>query len=227
MKYIIGNWKANKTWQEVQDWMSTFVSSLEKRADLKDALKQKETALIICPPYHYLASIHEKIAHLDNVYVGSQDVSLFDVGKFTGEVPAQLLASIASYAIIGHSERRGIQVETNEEIETKLSEAKSYGIEPILCVRGKDDPIPDMTKIVAFEPVEAIGTGDNMRAEQVIGVKQQMDLPPDSFFLYGGSVTRENCSEYLESDEIDGLLIGSASLDPEHFLDIASYGNNI
>lgn len=223
MKYIIGNWKAYKTAQEVSDWLEGFQACLDKKQDLRQALSEDQCALIICPPYHVLNLVKEKIAGRKNISVGSQDVSLYDVGKYTGEIPAQLLSGIVTHSIVGHSERRSLCRETDTEVETKVSQCCSHDIEPIVCVRGPDDLIPDMASIVAYEPVESIGTGANMPAEEVIQTKRRLSIEADTVFLYGGSVTRDNCAEYVLSDEIDGLLIGSASLDPEHFLDIASY----
>lgn len=224
MKYIIGNWKAYKTFSEAQDWMKSFISIIKKRADIQKGLEEKQICFIMCPPYHYLSFLSEQVKGMDQVFIGSQDVSVHDPGKYTGEMPAALMKDMISYAIIGHSERRSLRNETDEEIETKVSHTYAQGIEPIVCIRGADDPIPDEAGIVAYEPVEAIGTGSNMACRDVIDMKENLSLPPHMTFLYGGSVTRDNCEEYLSSPQIDGLLIGSASLDPEHFIDIAAYG---
>lgn len=227
MKYIIGNWKAYKTYPEAKEWMNQFKSHLQKKKDIQSMLENQKRSIIICPPYPYLSYFFEETENMPYVHIGSQDVSLCNIGKHTGEVPAGIIQSMASYAIIGHSERRSIQIETDDEIETKLSEAKAHNIEPVLCVRGKSDTLFDFVRFVAYEPVEAIGTGNSTPVSDVVDVKNQLLLPSEAVFLYGGSVTRDNCGEYLSSSEIDGLLIGSASLDPEHFLDIAAYEENI
>ena len=100
--------------------------------------------------------------------------------------------------------------------------AKKYQIEPIFCLRNENDPIPAGIQIVAYEPVYAIGSGDNEPVEKVLAVKQKLKLSKNTVFLYGGSVNKNNISSYLHRQEIDGLLIGSASLTAKEFHDIVN-----
>jgi triosephosphate isomerase (TIM) len=102
-----------------------------------------------------------------------------------------------------------------------VAQALSHGITPVYCVRDENDPIPPGVKIVAYEPVAAIGTGQNEPPEQTVAMKKKMKLPNDVVFIYGGSVNETNAGEYFATGEIDGFLIGKACLDPKQFIEIA------
>lgn len=223
MKYIVANWKAHKTISECHAWIDSFLHHVLQDKDTVKKLENDEVKVVICPPAQFLVPIQEKCKSYRNIDTGVQDVSLYDEGKFTGEIPAKTFIDLAKYAIIGHSERRSIFIEEEEEIETKIAQCKTYGLEPILCVRGEDDAIFDLVDIVAYEPIEAIGTGKNMPAEEVVEVKETLSLMPGQIFLYGGSVTKDSAGSYLASPEIDGLLVGSAALDPDHLFQILKH----
>lgn len=213
MKYIIANWKARKNLEEAKIWVNSFFQKVT-------ALK--ETILIIAPPYPLILPIYELIKDKNNVHVASQDISKFDSGSYTGEVSAQTLKGIVKYSIIGHSERRQYFNEDNETLSQKTKKATENSIEPIFCVRNVHDPIPDGVNIVAYEPVDAIGTGSNEPVDKVLNVKKSLKLDINKKFIYGGSVNSTNYKIYLDSSEIDGLLIGSASLNPEEIAKMLS-----
>lgn len=131
-------------------------------------------------------------------------------------------------SIIGHSERREKFGETDKMVAEKFLLAEAQGIESIVCIQDGQTPVPEGSKIVAYEPVFAIGTGipdtpDN--AEKVASeVKSRM---PGLSILYGGSVTAENCVSFISESNISGLLIGKASLDPQEFLKIIENCNTV
>ncbi len=219
MKYIIGNWKANKTVDEATSWSDQF-SQIYTEDPIITTLASKEMAtVIICPSYPHIPLLVD-LETLDQVEIGAQTVSSYAPGSHTGDVTATHLKGLVSYVIIGHSERRASHNEDNHEVAAQIQQAQEAGIAPILCVRGPEDTIPESVPIVAFEPVSAIGTGSNMPVDEVLSVKQTLSLPENAAFLYGGSVKPDTAAAYLSSPEIDGLLIGGASLDPESFIEI-------
>jgi triosephosphate isomerase (TIM) len=212
MKYIIANWKANKTLLEATQWIKDFIPELEKLRDL-----ETKVTIIICPPFPLLSLLKNMTEEYDYIHIGAQDVSSSDAGPMTGEVSAKLLNSLVSYTLVGHSSRRMTFGETEEMIQNKITQAKKYAIEPILCVRNNEDMIYDEVSFVAYEPVAAIGSGNNEGVPETLAMKKQLNLKPGTKYLYGGSVKPDNTASYLQSPEIDGLLVGSASLDPHQF----------
>ena len=212
MKYILGNWKANKNFTEMKQWIYTFQ---------REYRPHENVSLGVFPPFPFISYVQGKLKDCKNVFVGAQTISSYEKGSYTGEVTATTLEGVASYSIIGHSERRKTFLETNEQLAEKVKECLSHGITPIYCVRDEKDPIPQGVKFVAYEPVAAIGTGVNEPADQTIAMKKKMKLPQDVVFIYGGSVNEKNAFEYLATGEIDGFLIGKACLDAKQFIAIA------
>ena len=213
MRYFIANWKANKTIDEALDWLDRL---------LKIPLRNERAKIIVCPAFHLLYPLRLKLKDYPFISLASQDVSAFESGSYTGEVTTKSLQGLVDYAIIGHSERRKYFNETYELLTKKVFLAKKHQIEPIFCLRNENDPIPAGIQIVAYEPVYAIGSGDNEPVEKVLAVKQKLKLSKNTVFLYGGSVNKNNISSYLHRQEIDGLLIGSASLMAKEFHDIVN-----
>lgn len=211
MKYIIGNWKANKNFNDVRMWVDIFLKSYQARPDV---------SVIICPPYPFIFYLNEKLAGLNNVFIGAQNISSLESGSFTGEVTAKSLVDIADYVIIGHSERRNVFNETDDDLTLKIAQAKKYIIESIFCIRDEKDLIPMNVTFVSYEPVHAIGTGKNESLENILAMKTKLRLPKDALFLYGGSINENNVKEYVLSDEVNGFVIGEASLDVNKFLRI-------
>lgn len=213
MKYFIGNWKANKNCEEVEKWADSFI---------KQYKPVEETVFGICPPAPFLSYLQWRLSELKNVFVGAQTISSMESGSYTGEVTAKSLVGTVRYTIIGHSERRKNFNENDADLAVKVAQAVKYHLEPIYCIRDEKDAIPSGVKFVAYEPVAAIGTGQNESLDRVLEMKKKMQLPQECVFIYGGSVNAGNIHEYLASDEIDGFLIGKASLEPDAFLAIAS-----
>jgi triosephosphate isomerase (TIM) len=210
MKYIIANWKAHKTLEEARTWMQVFSEKYVSRED---------RTVIICVPHPFLYPTAQTVKNMTNVFVGAQDLSIFEEGSHTGEVVANHIASMATYVMLGHSERRRELAETNDVVMKKVSQAKAKDITPIVCVRGPEDVFSEAPYVV-YEPVGAIGTGANESLEKTIEMKGSLNLPSGTKFLYGGSVDPKNCASYTSRGEIDGVLVGTASLDPEVFAQV-------
>ena len=211
--WIVANWKSNLGLSESLEWLNKVGPRLNSREDLQ---------VVVCPRFSALPELHQEIqTHNYPIVLGSQDLSPFEVGSFTGEEPASLLRELVTMSIIGHSERREKFAETDEMISEKVKQAKASEIEPILCIQNSETPIPEGIKIAAYEPIFAIGTGTPDTPENANSVAKQVRSQfPDLAILYGGSVTSENCQGFVDEENISGLLIGKASLDAEEFLKI-------
>jgi len=208
MKYFITNWKTNKNIVEAKEWIEIFIKKYTNKNNVK---------IIICPSYPFIYFLKEKTVHLKNVFIASQDLSVYEEGSYTGEVTAKNLKGLVNFSIIGHSERRKNFNDTDEVLFKKIALARKYGIEPIYCIRDESDPIPDDVKIIAYEPIYAIGTGMNEPADKVIEMKKKLKIDQNKVFIYGGSVNEKNAIDYLKIDGINGFLVGKVSLDPEKF----------
>ncbi|MDX1685923.1 MAG: triose-phosphate isomerase [Saprospiraceae bacterium] len=237
---VAGNWKMNKTKAEVRE----FVESLRL-----DDLQHTESILSCAYPFLTQLSDDISRLDLP-IMVSAQNCSEHDKGAFTGEVSAGMIRSTgATRVIIGHSERRQYYNETDEAINAKIKLCLEYDLVPILCVgetlqqrsEGEQDAVvirqlskaveglsnEDLSRlIIAYEPVWAIGTGETASADQA----QQMHRVIRSNFpgsvkeeiqiLYGGSVKPANFRELLAQPDIDGGLIGGASLNPDSFSEL-------
>lgn len=208
---VVANFKAYKTWDEVSAWIET----------VGPKAKIFGGTIIICPSMAYVSELSQKIKSASwRIKVASQDISKFEQGAYTGEVAASQLKDQVSYSIIGHSERRQNFGEDDEIEAKKVDQAKRSGIEPIFCVQGEETPIPDGVSIVAYEPVSAIGTGKPKSPENVQKVASSIKSKGNFTVLYGGSITVDNAQSFIKPKIVEGLLVGSASLDPQEFLKI-------
>lgn len=208
--YIIANWKSNKTQKESQDWLSAY----------KELSFPDDKEVIVCPPFTLLATSAWFLnSNSLSLKLGAQNVSAFLAGSYTGEIYAEQVKEYAAYTIIGHSERRNLFHESNEEIEQKVTNAKAAGLEVIFCVQDQNTPIPQAVTIVAYEPVSAIGSGNPDTPENAVIVAKAIKEknPQVRSILYGGSVTAENVNSFTSQKEISGVLVGKASLDPQSF----------
>lgn len=212
--WIIANWKSHQNIGQSLEWLDQVGPLLQTNSLVK---------VVVCPTFSCLAEMKKAIM-VGNlpILLGSQDISPFGLGAFTGEEPAQNLKNLVELAIIGHSERRQHFGETDQMVDQKVSQCFESNIIPLVCVQGVDTSIPQTTEIVAYEPIFAIGSGhpdtpDNAnQVAQKIKLMHDLDIP----ILYGGSVTSQNSQSFLDQEHIDGLLIGGASLDPEEFVKI-------
>jgi len=232
---IAGNWKMNGTLQESLDFI--------RELDENPAPEYVEVALM--PPFTLLYSLAEPFKQ-KSVRLGAQSMYHETSGAFTGSIsPVMLRDAGCHYVILGHSERRDIQHESNALIRKKLDAAWQHGLEPILCIgehleereSGKTNDVlkeqltvlsgvdADVALTVAYEPVWAIGTGKTATPEQVkethAFVHQELKrLGHDCRVLYGGSVNAGNATELLSCEGVDGALVGGASLKAESFMQI-------
>ncbi len=218
--WIIANWKSNKTISEALDWLNIVGPKLQNSENL--SADRQDIKVIVCPPFSDLAELKKEIqVNNYSIFLGSQDISPFGIGAYTGEEPAEILKDLVSYSIIGHSERRENFAETDEMVADKFNKAKETGAEGVVCVQGAETPIPEGCNIIAYEPIFAIGTGTPDTPENAQKVAEQIKSEkPDVNVLYGGSVTDQNCNAFISQKDINGLLIGKASLDAEEFLKI-------
>ena len=246
-KIIIGNWKLNLDHLEAIQLFQKLNYSLNTDIDEK-------ISIVVAPSHTSLRSIQTIIdADKLNIFLSSQDVSMFNDGAYTGEVSAHQLAKLnISYCIVGHSERRQHFNETDEIINVKVNNLINKEITPIICFGESNDQRTDgnymdflinqiekSTKglrkdkvdeiIFAYEPIWAIGTGQNASLQDIVEVisKVKEFISRKSFFneekikfIYGGSVSPDNSNAILNSKIIDGALVGGASLDVDKFIKI-------
>ncbi len=206
----------------------------------------EDREIVLCAPFTSLA-VMSKNLHGSRVMLGAQNIHWEIEGAYTGEISGEMLTEIGvSYVIIGHSERRQYFGETDETVNLRLKTAQKYRLKPILCVgetkeqrdAGETENIitnqikqdlvgvDQNNLVIAYEPIWAIGTGDtceSTEANRVIGIiRQQLDNQNVSI-QYGGSVKPENINEIMSQPEIDGALVGGASLEPSNFARIVNY----
>jgi triosephosphate isomerase (TIM) len=236
-KLVAGNWKMHGT-------MSANARLLGRLASEWRPVQQREMA--VCVPAPYLAQAQSALTG-SAVAWGAQDVSEHASGAYTGEVSAAMVAEFGCrYAIVGHSERRRLHCETDQVVAAKAGTALAAGLTPIACVgetldereRGETDAVvarqvdallaalaADAARmIVAYEPVWAIGTGRTATPAQAQEVHAALRArlaragAGDVSVLYGGSVKGSNAAALFAMPDIDGALVGGASLDADEFL---------
>jgi len=244
---IIANWKLNGGLDLICKSVASFIG------------KHFAADIAICPPYIYMRDMMTFL-QFSELHIGSQNVSRFESGAYTGETSSQMLKQAGcSLCLIGHSERRAMFGETNEGCRIKIQTALSHDLMPVLCVgenqRERENNITeqvlyqqlweslkqidlgDKDLCIAYEPVWAIGTG--LAATPTIAqevhqfIRSQLadifgeDIAMRLRILYGGSVNKINTRELLSQRDVDGLLVGGASLDPGHFLDICEQASEL
>jgi len=222
-RYLLANWKSHKTIADAEAWLEKF--SRIHRPD-------PQLQVIIAPPAPFLIPLWQKLQKMNiaNLALAVQDLSPFPLGSYTGGMAAAMVRDFAEYAILGHSERRRYFHETHQEIANKVSEAVAAGIKPIVCLdqpyaREQLAAIQEKDSaglIIGYGPVEAVGIDvpqSFTQASEAIAAIQAM--APGKEILYGGSINKENAGEYNTLAGISGLMVGTASLDPEEFAAIA------
>jgi triosephosphate isomerase len=236
----MGNWKMN----------GTLASNAALLTALRQAAGSVQGAhLAVCVPFPYLAQVSQALAGTV-VSWGAQDVSAHQKGAYTGEIAAAMLKDFACrWVIVGHSERRAWHGESDDLVAQKAQAALQAGLTPVVCVgeslaeRDAGEvqaviarqlkPILELGAeavqgmVIAYEPVWAIGTGRSATPEQAQAVHADIRamLPPKAQnvpLLYGGSVKPENAASLFGMADIDGALVGGASLVAQDFLGIAS-----
>jgi triosephosphate isomerase len=235
---LAGNWKMYKTQAETLAFVEKF------KLEIDDAPAERE--VVLCVPFTNLA-ILSKTLHGSRIQVGAQNIHWETEGAFTGEISAPMLTEIGvRYVVVGHSERRQLFGETDETVNFRLRAAQKAGLTPILCV-GETKQQRDANEtetvifyqlekglvgvdqsqlVIAYEPIWAIGTGDtcaSAEANRVIGLIRSKLSNQDVPIQYGGSVKPENIDEIMAQSEIDGALVGGASLAPDSFARIVNF----
>lgn len=222
MKYIIANLKEHQNLTEANTWINTFINILRSSKPIKEALHSQKLRIILAPSAPFLVLFKTGIHEFSGVSLAAQDVSVYEKGSCTGEIGSHALSGIVDYVILGHSERRKFFGETNQSVKKKLDTLNGYMMLPILCVSSLEDMIDIDRGLIAYEPADAIGGGHNYPVETVLEFRTRLNPNQSTPFLYGGSVDENNQGIYLKSPDINGLLIGSASLDAARFCQIVS-----
>jgi triosephosphate isomerase len=153
--------------------------------------------------------------------LGAQNVSPFDEGAYTGEVNAKQIKDFVQYVLIGHSERRQNFNETEDMLIKKVDMTLKYGLNPIFLVQNQEDVIPQGVQIVAYDPSFAIGSGTPDTPENADAIAAVIKSKNNNAqVLYGGSVTSENVKSFTAKTNLDGVIVGGASLEAEEFIKI-------
>ena len=211
--WIIANWKSNKNIAEALDWVSKVGPQIPKNENLK---------VVVCPTFTCLEEVKKAIT-VSNfpLMVGSQDLSPYSEGSYTGEEAGRILKDVIELSLLGHSERRKNFGETDEMVSNKVKQALDNNIIPLVCVQDENVPVPEGCKLVAYEPVWAIGSGTPDTPENDQQIAQVLKSKyGDIEVLCGGSVNSGNIKSFVSQPDISGALIGGASLDAEEFIKI-------
>ncbi len=244
---IAGNWKMNPP-------SSSGAVALAR--DVRDATTGMPARTVICPPSVWLAAVAAALgggsSEAGHVAIGAQTMRAEEAGAFTGEISPLMVSEVAQYVILGHSERRQYDNETDAGVAAKVASAVAHGLLPIAAIgeRGDErragltavvierqlraaisrlDRITGSGLVIAYEPVWAIGTGDAASGEDAQAAAAQVrailaESDPDGAeevpILYGGSCTPDNAAEFFAEPDIDGALVGGASLSADSFAQI-------
>ena len=243
---VAGNWKMNNTLDQSTVLVQNLLPGLDEIQNVNS---------IICPPFTALVPIKDLLANT-SIHLGAQDIYWEEKGAYTGQISPGMVAELAEYVILGHSERRAYFNDTDEIVNRKILAALRVGLKPIFCVGEtlhenedghtgqvvsrqirnglKDVDGDQMGEImIAYEPIWAIGTGKAATPEganQVIkeyirgelaqitsgSIAEQMPI------LYGGSVKPGNARDFFQQPDIDGALVGGASLKADDFIQITA-----
>jgi triosephosphate isomerase len=244
---IAGNWKMNTTVEEAV----TLVGSMVKTLDGIDNVEK-----LVCPPFISLIAVSKLLAN-SSVRLGAQNMHYEEKGAFTGEISPLMLKDICRYVIIGHSERRQYFNDDpyiNNKLKAAITygikpvlcigekpEENQAGRTAEVLVRQLEQALSGIENIaalvIAYEPIWAIGTGRSASGEQAnetIGAIRQKisslynkEAASDIRILYGGSANADNIAEFAGQPEIDGALVGGASLKPEQFISMVSQTSSI
>ena len=227
-----------KTQADSKEFFQEFLPTLEETPQDREVL--------LCVPFTDL-NVSSQNLHSSRVHLGAQNVHWEEIGAYTGEISGPMLTEFGvRYVIVGHSERRQYFGETDQTVNLRLKAAQRYGLTPILCVGETkqqrdafetESVITDQLEkdlvdvdqenlVIAYEPIWAIGTGytcEAKEANRIIGLIRSQLINPNVPIQYGGSVKPNNIDEIMAEPEIDGVLVGGASLEPASFSRIVNY----
>ncbi|HXP94775.1 MAG TPA: triose-phosphate isomerase [Candidatus Binatia bacterium] len=244
---IAGNWKMHKTVAEATALVNHLLAM--------DDLYSDDVEAIVCPPFTAIPAVSKLLGDQRKLGLGAQTMHDQPSGAFTGEISAPMLIEHGvRYVIIGHSERRAYAAETDETVNRKVKAAIESGITPIVAVgethiehvAGKTIPLVTAQVrgafagiaeqaiercVLAYEPVWAIGTGlacDPREADAVMGeIRATLPALRDVRILYGGSVNPENIAAFVKTPNVDGALVGGASLSALSFAALIKESRNV
>ncbi len=239
--YIAANWKMTKNIAETEEFINAFIPLVRDINDID---------ILLAPPLTSLSAAAALLKNT-NIKLGAQNVYFEESGAYTGETsPGMLISAGCSTVIIGHSERRQFFLETDEIVNKKIKLARKNNLEVILCIGEsledreagktfevlnqqltgslKDLPLDEIT--IAYEPIWAIGTGKTATKEQAnethASIREWLRNNKEGAdairIQYGGSVKPENVEELMAQPEVDGALVGGASLKPDSFSKIVA-----
>jgi triosephosphate isomerase len=240
---IAGNWKMNPP---------SEAHALALATAIAERVSGLAATTVVCPPAIWLVAVARAVAGRTDV--GAQTMAAEERGAFTGEISPLMLQGVAEWVILGHSERRQYDGETDERVSRKVASAIAHGLRPIAAIgerieerrAGATEAVIDrqlraalaqLERVagtglaIAYEPVWAIGTGNaasgddaQAAAAQIRAIVRDHDRAgaDEVLVLYGGSVTAANAPEFFGQPDVDGALVGGASLDPEGFAAIVA-----
>lgn len=245
-KLIAGNWKMNGSADGARSLIAGIVNKMhENPSDYENC------DLLVCPPFIHISAVKHSLTGLYTMNYGAQDCSSRENGAFTGDISAEMLSDYGcAYVILGHSERRQYHGESSEDVAAKATLAHEQRLITIICVGEQESErdagnhedivaeqlaasIPEGATsdntVIAYEPVWAIGTGKTASPSDVEAMHAHIrDVIQDKIqdadsvrILYGGSMKPDNAAELLATANVDGGLIGGASLKADDFLAIA------
>lgn len=250
-KLIAGNWKMNCSLEEAKVLIADVINGIYKEPEL-----QEFCDFVVLPSYIYLPTVRHALANHSFLEFGAQDCSMQDNGAHTGDISAAMLKdSACRYVIAGHSERRQNHGESNDVVKAKAAQIHKNGMTAIVCVgetleereagneqavveRQISESLPSSANarntVIAYEPVWAIGTGKVAKPGDVrvmhsfirALVEEKLADGENLRILYGGSVKPENAAEILKISDVNGALVGGASLKAEEFLAIGRSGKS-
>jgi triosephosphate isomerase len=252
---IAGNWKMNLDHLQAIAFVQKLAWSLKDAAHDFTAVE-----VAVFPPFTDLRSV-QTLVSADKLPLafGAQDVSAHDSGAYTGEISGAFLSQLeCQYVIIGHSERRTLHNETDDQVAGKVAAALKHNLVPLICVgetaadlelHGPSAvPVAQLRQalagvtnasdiVVAYEPVWAIGSGQAATPEQAEQVAAQLrlvikdllgeDVADKTRILYGGSVKAANIATFMREPNVDGALVGGASLDINEFSSIVRFQKHV
>ncbi|MAE51031.1 MAG: triose-phosphate isomerase [Micavibrio sp.] len=247
MKMLIaGNWKMNCSLEDAKLLIADIINGIHVREGLRDRCE-----FLVCPSFIYMPTIRHAVLNHNLLSFGAQDCSDQDNGAFTGDISATMLKeSGCQYVIVGHSERRGYHAESNALVKAKAQKVVNNAMCAIICVgeteqqRSNGEALATVLKqleecvpegadskniVIAYEPVWAIGTGkvattadiDEIHTAIRQKLKEMLADGANIRILYGGSVKPDNAGDILNIPDVNGALIGGASLQAQSFLGIA------
>ncbi len=243
---VAGNWKMNASKEEVNTLVMGILSGMS----------EVESKVIVCSPFPYLSQVEALITH-SQLHLGAQTISIHPSGAHSGEVSADMIKDFgADYVIAGHSERRSMYGETDQDVANKVKTIVGNGLTALFCIgetleereAGETEAVVarqiqavidtcgiDAFRniVIAYEPIWAIGTGvtaspqqaqDTHASIRALLAQNDENIAQSTSILYGGSMNPSNAAELIACEDIDGGLIGGASLKAEDFLQICKAG---